>query len=130
LNNPLSDALDTLGNIVYVIVAISIGFIIVMAFASAYYQNQSTINQSVVEVVKLCNIDQTIRDSIDQTLIDSIPDDKWQQTKTKMILHKMMVGESIIESEYQTVLDVLSATQKKQLGVSVVAIGCNLITNP
>jgi len=130
LNNPLSDALDTLGNIIYIIVAIIIGFIIVMAFASAYFQNQSTINQSVVEVVKLCNIDQTIRDSIDQSLIDSIPDNNWQQNKTKQILHKMMVGESIIESEYQTVLDVLSATQKKRLGVSVVAIGCNLITNP
>ena len=101
-----------------------------MALASAYNQNQSTINQSVVKVAKLCDVDQTTRDSIDQALIDSIPDDNWQQTKTKMILHKMMVGESITESEYQTVLDVLSVAQKKRLSVGALEIGCNIIQTP
>lgn len=41
-----------------------------------------------------------------------------------------MVGEFIIDSEYQTVLDVLSVTQKKQLSVGDVEIGCDLVTNP
>ena len=130
MSNPLSDALDTLGNIAYVVVAIIIGIIIVMALASAYYQNQSSINQSVVEVAQLCHVEQTIRDSIDQALIDSIPSDSWEQQKTKLILHKMMIGESIIDSEYQTVLDVLSVVQKKRLSVGDLEIGCNLVPNP
>ncbi len=99
MSNPLSDALDTLGNIAYVVVAIIIGIIIVMALASAYYQNQSSINQSVVEVAQLCHVEQTIRDNIDQALIDSIPSDSWEQQKAKLILHKMMVGESITTIE-------------------------------
>jgi hypothetical protein len=96
----------------------------------AYVQNQSVINESVVEVVKLCHVEQTIRDSIDQTLIDSIPDDTFKQMQTKQILHKMMIGESIIESDYQLVLDVLSITQKKRLSIGDLEIGCNLIPNP
>jgi len=130
LSNPLTDALDTLGNITYVVVAIIIGIIIVMALASTYNQNQSSINESVVEVAKLCHIEQTIRDSIDQALIDSIPSDNWEQQKTKLILHKMMMGESIIDSEYQTVLDVLSVVQKKRLSVGDLEIGCNLVPHP
>ncbi len=130
MGNPISDALDALGTIAYVIVAIIIGIIILMAFASTYNQNQSSINQSVVEVTKLCHIDQTVRDSIDQALIDSIPSDNWEQQKTKLILHKMMMGESIIDSEYQTVLDVLSVVQKKRLSIGNLEIGCNLIPNP
>ncbi len=130
MSNPLSDALDTLGNIAYVVVAIIIGIIIVMAFASTYYQNQSSINQSIVEVAQLCHVEQTVRDSIDQALIDSIPSDNWEQQKTKLILHKMMVGESIIDSEYQTVLDVLSVVQKKRLSIGNLEIGCNLVPNP
>ena len=96
----------------------------------AYVQNQSVINESVVEVVKLCHVEQTIRDSIDQTLIDSIPDDTFKQMQTKQILHKMMIGESIIESDYQLVLDVLSVVQKKRLSIGDLEIGCNLIANP
>ena len=130
MSNPLTDALDTLGNIAYVVVAIIIGIIIVMALASAYYQNQSSINQSVVEVAQLCHVEQTIRDNIDQALIDSLPDDTWEQQKTKLILHKMMIGESIIDSEYQTVLDVLSVVQKKRLSIGDLEIGCNLVPNP
>ncbi len=101
-----------------------------MAFASTYYQNQSSINQSIVEVAQLCHVEQTVRDSIDQALIDSIPSDNWEQQKTKLILHKMMVGESIIDSEYQTVLDVLSVVQKKRLSIGNLEIGCNLVPNP
>ncbi len=130
MSNPLTEALDTLGNIVYAIVAIIIGIIILMALASAYYQNQSTINESVVEVAQLCHVEQTIRDNIDQALIDSLPDDTWEQQKTKLILHKMMIGESIIDSEYQTVLDVLSVVQKKRLSIGDLEIGCNLVPNP
>lgn len=101
-----------------------------MAFASAYYQNQSAINQSAVEVAKLCHVEQTVRDSIDQALIDSIPSDNWEQQKAKLILHRMMVGESVIDSEYQTLIDVLSVVQKKRLSISDLEIGCNLIPNP
>ncbi len=130
MSNPLTEALDTLGNIVYAIVAIIIGIIILMALASTYYQNQSAINESVVEVAQLCHVEQTIRDNIDQALIDSIPSDSWEQQKTKLILHKMMIGESIIDSEYQTVLDVLSVVQKKRLSIGDLEIGCNLVPNP
>lgn len=130
LSNPISDAIDTLGNIFYAVVLIIVGIIILIALASAYVQNQSVINESVVEVVKLCHVEQTIRDSIDQTLIDSIPDDTFKQMQTKQILHKMMIGESIIESDYQLVLDVLSVVQKKRLSIGDLEIGCNLIANP
>ena len=41
-----------------------------------------------------------------------------------------MIGESIIESDYQLVLDVLSVVQKKRLSIGDLEIGCNLIANP
>ena len=98
--------------------------IIILAFASVYSNNQTTINHSIAE---LCGLDSTIRNNIDQTLIDSLPGDTWQQLQTKEILHRAMIGESILDSEYQIVFDVLSVWNKKRLQIDDLEIGCNLL---
>lgn len=124
MTNPFTEILETVGKVTYVIFALILGIIIIMALGSAYYNNQSTINPSVAE---LCGLDSTIRNNIDQTLIDSLPDDTWQQLQTKDILHRAMIGESVLDSEYQIVFDVLSVWNKKKLQIDDLEIGCNLL---
>ena len=98
-----------------------------MALASAYSNNQSTINHSMAE---LCGLDSTIRNNLDQAFMDALPDETWDQLKAKNILHKVLLGESIIDSEYQIVLDVLTIAQKKKLNIGDLEISCNLIQPP
>ena len=89
-----------------------------------YLDNQSTVNQSIAE---LCSLGQTIRNDIDQSLIDTLPVETWQQVQTKSILKKALHGELILDSEYQIVFDVLSITHKKKLNIGDLEISCNLI---
>ena len=127
MGNPFTEIFETAGKVTYVVFAIVLGIIIILAFASAYSNNQSIINHSIAE---LCGLDSTIRNNIDQTLIDSLPDDTWPQLQTKDILHRAMIGESILDSEYQIVFDVLSIWNKKKLQIDDLEIGCNLIQTP
>lgn len=86
--------------------------------------------QSVEKIAEICNIDQTIRDNLDQTFIESLPTETWQQTKAKTNLHKILIGKPILDSDYQIILDVLSVAQKKRLNIGDLEISCNLISNP
>ena len=80
MENPFTEILETAGKVTYVIFALVLGMIIILAFTSVYSNNQPTINHSIAE---LCGLDSTIRNNIDQTLIDSLPGDTWQQLQTK-----------------------------------------------
>ena len=124
MENPFTEILETAGKVTYVIFALVLGMIIILAFASVYSNNQTTINHSIAE---LCGLDSTIRNNIDQSLMDSLPGDTWQELQTKDILHRAMIGESILDSEYQIVFDVLSVLNKKKLQIDDLEIGCNLL---
>lgn len=135
MGNPVDDIVDSIRDFLsspvlrYIVLATFAGLLILFVILPVLqwvFDNQ----QSVVEIAKLCNVDQTIRDSLDQNFIDSLPTKTWQQTKAKNSLHKIMIGESILDSDYQIVLDVLSVAQKKRLNIGDLEIGCNLISSP
>ena len=89
MSNTIEDILDSLkeslGYIILFVVAIMILWYVVVW----YSDNQPTVNHSIAE---LCSLDSTIRNNIDQSLIDSLPGDTWQQLQTKDILHRAMIG--------------------------------------
>lgn len=122
--NDLNDAIDSLKEGLRYILLIGIAILILWYVSIWYLDNQSTVNQSIAE---LCGLDQTIRNNIDQSLIDTLPVETWQQVQTKSILKKALHGELILDSEYQIVFDVLSITHKKKLNIGDLEISCNLI---
>jgi len=135
MGDPVDDAVDSIRDFLslpilrYIILTTFAGLLILFVILPVLqwvFDNP----QSVVDVAKLCNIDQTIRDSLDQNFIDSLPTETWQQIIAKDSLHKIMIGESILDSDYQIVLDVLSIAQKKRLNIGDLEISCNLISNP
>lgn len=127
LIDDVNDAIDSLKEGLRYILLIVIAILILWYFATWYFDNQPTINQSIAE---LCGLDETIRSTLDQSLIDSLPGDSWQQLQVKDILHRVLIGESILDSEYQIVFDVLSIAHKKKLQIGDLEISCNLIPTP
>ena len=124
MSNPIGDILDSLKESLRYIILFVVAIMILWYVVVWYSDNQTTINQSIAE---LCDLDSTIRNNIDQTLIDSLPGDTWQELQTKDILHRAMIGESILDSEYQIVFDMLSVLNKKKLQIDDLEIGCNLL---
>jgi len=124
MSNPIGDILDSLKESLRYIILFVVVIMVLWYVAEWYSDNQSTINHSIAE---LCGLDSTIRNNLDQTLIDSLPGDTWQQLQTKDILHRAMIGELILDSEYQIVFDVLSIWNKKRLQIDDLEIGCNLL---
>jgi len=112
MSNPIGDILDSLKESLRYIILFVVTIMILWYVAEWYSDNQPTVNQSIAE---LCGLDQTIRSNVDQSLIDTLPDETWQQLQTKNILKKALRGESILDSEYQIVFDVLSIAHKKKI---------------
>ena len=124
MSNSIGDILDSLKESLRYIILFVVAIMILWYVAIWYSDNQTTINQSIAE---LCGLDQTIRSNVDQSLIDTLPDETWQQLQTKNILKKALRGESILDSEYQIVFDVLNIVHKKKLQIGDLEISCNLI---
>ena len=89
-----------------------------------------TLIDSAPALAELCGLEQTIRTNLDQSLIDTIPNDTWEHVKTKNLLRKILLGETILDSEYQIIFDVLSIAHKKKLNIGDLEISCNLISTP
>ena len=129
MSNPIEDAINSINNflsndltkwiVTGMIVLLLILFIIVPVFQWVF-DNQQTITE-------LCGLDERIRTNLDQAFIDGLPDDNWNIVKVKNILHDVLRGESVSDSDYQLVLDMLSIAQKKQLNIGDLEISCNLI---
>lgn len=124
LIDDVNNAINSLKEGLRYILLIGIVIWILWYVSTWYFDNQSTVNESIAE---LCGLDQTIRSNIDQSLIDTLPVETYQQLQTKSILKKALRGESILDSEYQIVFDVLSIWNKKKLQIDDLELGCNLI---
>lgn len=116
--NPIQLALT----IIVVIIMIYVAILIVSAVLEWYFSNQNNVNFAVNTI---CNLDQIILDSINETFVRNL-----ENEQAKEIGQRILQNEKISDCDYKLFLDLLDDENRKKLNLKDFACNFSSCLNP